>query len=116
MSTTALISDAEMQVNAAGFKSTLWIPEFGWSASEAEAAEKAKECELQLIGLEREAAALRKKLAAMKELVAMRNPIASTESSPDVANWLKRASGTYGVKRKWCILKAKEAQEALRTK
>ena len=29
-----------MQVNTAGLKSTLWIPEFGWSASEAEAAEK----------------------------------------------------------------------------
>uniref|UniRef100_A0A6C0K4H1 Helicase ATP-binding domain-containing protein n=1 Tax=viral metagenome TaxID=1070528 RepID=A0A6C0K4H1_9ZZZZ len=40
MSTTALISDAELQVTSAGFKSTLWIPEFGWRPDEAEAAEK----------------------------------------------------------------------------
>ena len=39
MSTTALISDAEMQVNAAGFKSTLWIPTGfgGWRPDETEA-------------------------------------------------------------------------------
>ena len=39
MSTTALISGAETQVNAAGFKSTLWIPQFGWRPDEAEAAQ-----------------------------------------------------------------------------
>jgi hypothetical protein len=38
MSTTeALISDAELQLATAGFKTSLWQPEFGWAASEAEA-------------------------------------------------------------------------------
>ena len=37
MSTEAMISDAEMQLATAGFKTSLWQPEFGWAASEAEA-------------------------------------------------------------------------------
>ena len=39
MTSEALISDAELQISTAGFKATLWQPEFGWAASEAEASE-----------------------------------------------------------------------------
>ena len=35
------LSDAELQMATAGFSTTLWIPEFGWSASENEAADDA---------------------------------------------------------------------------
>jgi len=36
---SAALSDAEMQMATAGFATTLWIPEFGWSAAEHEASE-----------------------------------------------------------------------------
>ena len=39
MTTSAMISDAEMQLATAGFKTTLWQPEFGWAADEAEASQ-----------------------------------------------------------------------------
>ena len=35
----AQISDAEMQLSGVGFKTALWMPEFGWASSEAEARE-----------------------------------------------------------------------------
>ena len=51
---------------------------------------------------------------ARTEFVALCPPPVAlfTPPSPDVANWLKRAAGTWGTKRQLCILKAKEAQEA----
>lgn len=121
MSTTALISDAEMQVNAcvaetcaAAEVARLKAEIAKIEQEEAVRAEREKkEQELRLRELEREAAALREKLAAMNGIAAMGEPVDSTELSSDVANWLKRASGTYGAKRKWCILKAKEAQESV---
>ena len=36
---SAALSDAEMQMASAGFATTLWVPEFGWSAAEQEASE-----------------------------------------------------------------------------
>jgi hypothetical protein len=90
--------------------------------------EEEKQRKAEVTSLERDAAALREKLAAMKELMAMKAadplayaaacsapspaPASAPPPSPEVANWLKRAAGTWGTKRKWCILKAKEAEEA----
>lgn len=90
--------------------------------------EEEKQRKAEVTSLERDAAALREKLAAMKELMAMKAadplayaaacsapspaPASAPSPSPEVANWLKRAAGTWGANRKWCILKAKEAQDA----
>ena len=90
--------------------------------------EEEKQRKAEVTSLERDAAALREKLAAMKELMAMKAadplsyaaacsapspaPASAPPPSPEVANWLKRAAGTWGANRKWCILKAKEAQDA----
>ena len=37
------LSDAELQLTTAGFVSTPWVPEFGWSSAEAEASEDSHE-------------------------------------------------------------------------
>jgi len=42
----AALSDADLQMSTAGFTTTLWVPEFGWSAAELEASEDPHEPQL----------------------------------------------------------------------